>query len=46
MEIWDQKKLPPDLGFSYKKLWKITIFNGKTMGKPLGNGDLYGKIHH
>jgi len=36
---------------------KITIFNGKTMGKPwenhgktMGkpweNGDLYGKIHH
>ena len=27
-------------------LWKIAIFNGKTMGKPWENGDLYGKIHH
>jgi hypothetical protein len=23
---------------------KITIFYGKTMGKPWENGDLYGKI--
>ena len=28
------------------KIHRSTIFNGKTMGKPLGNGDLYGKIHH
>ena len=30
----------------YTTNWKITIFNGKTMGKPWENGDLYGKIHH
>jgi hypothetical protein len=33
-----------------KKRWKDPpnhhAINGKTMGKPLGNGDLYGKIHH
>jgi hypothetical protein len=27
----------------YTTNWKITIFNGKTMGKPWENGDLYWK---
>ena len=37
---------PEMSGLPSGKLWKIIIFNGKTMGKPWENGDLYGKIHH
>ena len=34
----------PDLVNVNKKLWKITIFDGKTMGKPWENGDLDGTL--
>ena len=41
-ELWMNPLLLPGLVNIYKKRWKITIVNGKTMGKPWENGDLYG----